>query len=86
MTAETVQTTPPAFATVAALEAHITAMGHTLSVLWAESQEYVSICDACGAKIDEDDAGVSVDERLLGPCVEPVWVNFTFKGASDEGH
>ena len=79
MTAETVQTTPPAFATVAALEAHITAMGHTLSVLWAESQEYVSICDACGAKIDEDDAGVSVDERLLGPCVEPLWVNYTFK-------
>jgi len=80
MTTETVQTTPPAFATVAALEAHITAMGHTLSVLWAESQEYVSIYDACGAKIDEDDAGVSVDERLLGPCVEPEWISYSWGG------
>jgi len=82
MTAETVQTTPPAFATVAALEAHITAMGHELV---PSEDEGIYLCVTCGAHTEEDAEGVSVHERLLGPCVEPLGVNYTFEEDRDEG-
>ncbi len=29
----------------------------------------------CGGQIEEDETGVDVDERLLAPCPETVWVS-----------
>ncbi len=77
MTTETVQTTQPAFATRATLDAHIAAMGHELV---PSEDEGIYLCVTCGAHTEEDVEGVSVHERLLGPCVEPLWINYSFEG------
>lgn len=78
-------TSPPAFLNRQALVDHIRAMGHDVQPdpagdpdEIAEWEGYMS-CQGCGAWIEEDGAGLSVDERLLWPCVEPIFVNFEFK-------
>ncbi len=57
MTTETVQTTQPAFATRATLDAHIAAMGHELV---PSEDEGIYLCVTCGAHTEEDVEGVSV--------------------------
>lgn len=77
-------TSPPAFLNRQALTDHIRAMGHDVQPdittdIGFDVYEGIATCQGCGAWIEEDAGGLSVDERLLGPCVEPIFVNYSFK-------
>ncbi len=76
MTAETVQTTQPAFATRAALDAHITAMGHRLNR--SETTYTCYLCDGKLEQHDEEGDTVDVNEDLLRPCSEFTSVRYHF--------
>lgn len=85
MTTKTVQTTQPAFATRATLDAHITAMGHELVPLgWQDARFDPEAgqtweCDTCGALCTEDADGVDLDDRLLAACTETEWVSYVWR-------
>jgi len=84
MTTETVQTTQPAFATRAALDAHITAMGHRLNR--SETTYTCYLCDGKLEQHDEEGDTVDVDTDLLSPCSTSTTVTYHFgEEGSDEG-
>lgn len=79
----------PAFATRAAVIAHIAAAGHEMEPA-APIDVYDArlVCLTCGAALNETTSpeGVlmlDVDDRLLAPCQEPDWASYDFVAATE---